>query len=193
MFFVAQSVFSRVSDAFSILVVAVLSGLLFANAASANEFTLKNGQFRVGAATHGIASAETGTIDANVEWLMPAFDFGSTGAFTLHPHVGADINTQGRTSAGYAGFAGIVTLPGGLFVEADLGGSVNNGYTSNPPSGSNRSELGCNALFREAFIVGVPLSDRLAVMAMAEHMSNANLCQPNNGITNVGVKLGYSF
>jgi len=42
-------------------------------------------------------------------------------------------------------------------------------------------------------IIGVPLSDRLSVMAMAEHMSNGNLCQPNNGITNVGVKLGYSF
>ena len=184
---------SRALGIFAASIVAVVSGFNFIEAASANEFTLKNGQFRVGAATHGIASAETGTIDANVEWLMPAFDFGSTGGFTLHPQIGADINTQGRTSAGFAGFAGVVTLPGGIFVEADLGGSVNNGYTSNPPSGSNRSELGCTALFREAFVIGVPLSDRLSVMAMAEHMSNANLCQPNNGITNVGVKLGYSF
>lgn len=189
----AQSIFSLgLGRSFGIFG-AFVSVFTFASVASANEFTLKNGQFRVGAATHGIASAETGTIDANIEWLMPAFDFGSTGGFTLHPQIGADLNTQGRTSAGYAGFAGVLTLPGGIFVEADLGGSVNNGYTSSPPAGSNRSELGCTALFREAFVIGVPLSDRLSVMAMAEHMSNANLCQPNNGITNVGVKLGYSF
>ena len=189
----AQSVFNRASAVFSAVIGVAFSAAIFATNASANEFTLKNGQFRIGAATHGIASAETGTVDANIEYLMPAFDFGSTVSFTLHPQIGANINTQGRTSAAFAGFAGVVTLPGGLFIEADLGGSVNNGYTSNPPSGSNRSELGCNALFREALIIGVPLSDRLSVMAMAEHMSNANLCQPNNGITNVGVKLGYSF
>ena len=189
----AHSIFGRGLGPSLAIFGACVSFFAFANLASANEFTLKKGQFRVGAATHGIASAETGTIDANVEWLMPAFDLGSTGGFTLHPQLGADINTQGRTSAGYAGFAGVVTLPGGLFVEADLGGSVNNGYTSSPPAGSNRSELGCNALFREAFVIGMPLSDRFSVMAMAEHMSNANLCQPNNGITNVGVKLGYSF
>jgi len=190
---VAHSIFGRGLGRSSAILGAIASVFAFASLASANEFTLKNGQFRVGASTHGIASAETGTVDANVEWLMPAFDFGSTGGFTLHPQLGANINTQGRTSAGYAGFAGVMTLPGGLFVEADLGGSVNNGYTSSPPAGSNRSELGCNALFREAFVIGVPLSDRLSVMAIAEHMSNANLCLPNNGITNVGVKLGYSF
>ena len=127
---------------------------------------------------------------------MPALDIGSfasSNGLSLHPQVGTDLNLQGKTSAVFAGFAGVITLQGGVFIEADLGGSVNNGYTSNPPAGSNRSELGCNALFREALIIGVPLSDRLSVMAMAEHMSNANLCQPNNGITNVGVKLGYSF
>jgi hypothetical protein len=162
----------------------------------AGDAAFKNGQFRFGASTHGIASAETGTADANIEWLMPALDLGSSvssNGFSLHPQIGANLNLQGKTSAAFAGFAGVVTLPGGLFVEADLGGSVNNGYTSNPPAGSDRSELGCTALFREAFVIGLPLSDRLSVMATAEHMSNANLCQPNNGITNVGLKLGYSF
>ncbi len=175
---------------------ALLVSLGLSQYALAGDPAFKNGQFRFGASTHGIASAETGTTDANIEWLMPALDLGSfasSNGLSLHPQIGADVNLQGKTSAAFAGLAGVVTLPGGLFVEADLGGSINNGYASNPPAGSNRSELGCTALFREAFVIGLPLSDRLSLMATAEHMSNANLCQPNNGITNVGLKLGYSF
>ena len=155
-------------------------------------FTLKNGQLRAGYLTHGIASDESGTQDLNAEWLLPAFDFGQMGGFSLHPQVGGDFNLQGRTNAAYAGFAGIYQFSNGIFVEGDLGGSVNDGYKT-APANSGRSELGCNELFREAFVVGVPLTSRLSVMAVAEHMSNANLCQPNNGITNVGMKLGFSF
>jgi hypothetical protein len=30
-------------------------------------------------------------------------------------------------------------------------------------------------------------------MATVEHMSNAGLCSQNRGLTNVGVRLGYTF
>lgn len=171
---------------------AVLAVAATAVQADDSGFTLKNGQLRGGLVTHGIASDESGTQDVNAEWLMPAFDFGATGGFSLHPQVGGNFNLQGRTNSAYAGFAGIYQFSNGIFVEGDLGGSVNDGYKS-APANSGRSELGCNQLFREAFVIGVPLTSRLSVMAIAEHMSNANLCQPNNGITNVGMKLGFSF
>jgi hypothetical protein len=176
---------------------AVLSGVFLAPMGNAQAGGSKptGGEIRVGAAYHGYASAESGTVDVSVDALLPAFDLGkplSGDAFSLHPEIGVDLNTQGKTNAAFAGFAAVVRLPANFKIEADLGGSVNDGKKTSE-SGSGRSELGCNALFREAFGIGYQITSDVSVMAFAEHMSNANLCLPNNGITNFGLKLGYAF
>jgi lipid A 3-O-deacylase len=152
-------------------------------------------QVRFGTFYHGYEGRESGTGDIALDVLLPAFDLGKyapSGAFSLHPQVGADINLQGKTSAAFAGLAGVIEAPAGFVIEGDLGGSVNNGKTTSPDD-TGRAELGCTALFREALGVGFHLSSKTTLMAVAEHMSNANLCTPNNGITNFGLRLGYSF
>ena len=83
-------------------------------------------------------------------------------------------------------------LPAKFVFELDFGGSVNNGGTA-PPAEEKMQALGCRTLFHESAGIGYPLTDRVTVTAMIEHMSSANLCLPNGGMTNAGLKLGYSF
>jgi len=152
-------------------------------------------EVRVGAFYHGYQGREAGTVDIAIDALLPAFDLGKsplTERFSLHPQIGADLNTQGKTSAVFAGFAGVVELPGNFLIEGDLGGSINNGKTTSPDD-TGRAELGCTMLFREALGLGFRFSKQASLMAVAEHMSNANLCTPNNGLTNFGLRFGYQF
>jgi len=185
----------KLSVVSSLVVAASLMGLAAYNGAEAASPQQASTEVRIGSFYHGYASAETGTADIAVDVLLPAFDLGKTlqsDVFSLHPQFGADLNLQGKTSAVFLGFAGVANLPGNFVIEANLGGSVNNGNKTSPAD-SGRSELGCTTLFREAFGIGYRFSKQISLMAVAEHMSNANLCTPNNGITNFGLRLGYSF
>lgn len=176
------------------LTIAALASYGGVSAASADEARGAGSQLRIGGFSHSISMPEFGTTDLHISGLLPAFDLGPSMAksgLSLHPELGADLNLNGKTSAVFAGFAAVAQLPANFLAEADLGVSANNGYTSGAPSG--RLEVGCNALFREALGLGYRLTNQVSVMAVAEHMSNANLCQPNNGITNIGLRLGYSF
>ena len=175
---------------------AVMSGAVMVSVDQARAGGSQSGstEIRLGTAYHGYEGREAGTVDVMVDALLPAFDLGkplASDVFSLHPQIGADINTQGKTNAAFAGFAAVMKLPANFKIEGDLGGSVNDGKTTS--SDSSRSELGCTVLFREALGLGYQVTKEVSVMAFAEHMSNANLCSPNNGITNFGVKIGYSF
>ena len=150
---------------------------------------------RFGVLAHGFDGDEKGTVDMSGEILFPKFDFGKGGIadyLTMRPQIGVDINTHGKSSFVYAGFAWTVKLPAKFVFELDFGGSVNNGGTA-PPAEEKMQALGCRTLFHESAGIGYPLTDRVTVTAMIEHMSSANLCLPNGGMTNAGLKLGYSF
>jgi len=183
----------RRSSPVLLTIAALVSNAIFFPAL-ADEARGAGPQLRIGGFYHSLSMPESGTADVQISGLFPAFDLGPSMAasdVTIHPELGADLNTQGKTSAAFAGFAAVAHLPANFLAEANLGVSANNGYTSGAPSG--RLELGCNELFREALGLGYQFTKQVSVMAVAEHMSNANLCQPNNGITNVGLRLGYSF
>ena len=107
-------------------------------------------------------------------------------------HLGATINTTGRTSHAYAGLTWAFDLGSSLFVEGSLGGAFNNGAAGDiVPYG--RNAMGCHASFREAASVGVRVTRQVSLMGTVEHLSNSGFCDRNRGLTNVGIRLGYSF
>jgi lipid A 3-O-deacylase len=95
--------------------------------------------------------------------------------------IGSTINTEGNTSELYAGFTWDTFLTRRLFIEGSLGGAVHDG---------DDAYFGCRANFRESGSVGFMLSERWDVLAIVDHMSNANLCDPNRGLTNIGIRFG---
>jgi hypothetical protein len=47
-------------------------------------------------------------------------------------------------------------------------------------------------LFTE-YRIGVDVTESISIMATVDHMSNADLCDENQGLTNAGVRVGYRW
>ncbi|HEX3538073.1 MAG TPA: acyloxyacyl hydrolase [Stellaceae bacterium] len=175
--------------------------LLFSGQASAQVPFLD--EFKVGALSHDVGflghHVETGA-DVNLELLFTSPDLLAV-IGSPRPHIGADINTAGKTSDGYFGLTwGIMLLqslfqPGdGIFANGSLGGAV---HDASPLTGAQqppgRKLLGSRILFRESAELGYAINPRINVSAFLDHISNANLAPRNAGITSAGARLGFKF
>jgi hypothetical protein len=147
-------------------------------------------EVRLGGFVHDPMSPEKGSVDLNGELLFGRRAFTGLDAFIPRLHVGSTINFAGKTSHVYAGATWTWDLTSALFVEATFGGSLNNGERL-PTPGHNA--MGCALNFRESASAGFRLNQRWSIMATVEHISNAGLCVENRGLTNAGLRLGYSF
>lgn len=151
-------------------------------------------EIRVGVYDHNSNLAasrhETNNPDINAEVLFASPDWLSW-AFAPRPQLGANINTGSGTSIAYAGLAWDFTIVSGLFIEGSFGGAVHDGETRHQTS--NKLNLGCRAMFHESASIGWHFDDHSSLMATIDHMSNASLCDANPGLTDVGVRYGYSF
>jgi len=117
-------------------------------------------------------------------------DFAAWG--TIAPNVGATINFGGLESMVYGGMVWHVPVAATpFFTEAALGAALHNGALSGATAPARN--LGCSLLFHEQVSLGANLSPTTSVMLTAEHASSANLCLPNEGLTNIGVRVGFKF
>jgi len=152
-------------------------------------------EMRFGVMAHSIEPGHSeGGADVNLELLFrrPAVTFGNSVAdFVFRPrvHVGTSINMIGDTSQVYAGFTWDLKITERLSFEATFGGAWHDG----PLSGGAADLYGCRLNFRESASLGYALSERWTVYATIAHMSNANLCSHNSGLTSAGVRLGYKL
>jgi len=131
-----------------------------------------------------------GGSDINGEILFSSPDF-LDAIWSPRPHIGATVNMSGNTSYAYAGLTWEFDLPAGFFVDANLGGAVHDGYLDTDKG--TRKSLGSRALFRLGAALGYNLTEKWNVSLQFEHVSNAYLADPNEGMDNLGVRLGYRF
>ena len=104
------------------------------------------------------------------------------------PRAGVSINTSGATNDVYVDLDWRYDFRFGLFGEAGLGGLWHDGELRDAPG---RSELGSRFLFHESLELGWRLRDRYDLSLAWEHMSNASLARPNQGIDRFGLRLGW--
>jgi len=135
--------------------------------------------------------------DLNVEVLFP-----SPALLRIlgapRPHLGLSLNTAGATDYAYVGLTwsgrpwqSLLALPEGLCVAGSLGGGVHDGHldTTLP----ERKSLGSRLLVRESVEAGYQLTRRASLSVMLDHLSNAGLAAHNQGLTNVGARIGITF
>jgi lipid A 3-O-deacylase len=148
---------------------------------------------RIGVFAHDPWSPEHGSADINGEFLsVKPFSLGDYDVLVPRINLGATVNTTGKTSQIYAGLTWTWNVTQAFFVEGALGGGYNNGAIhDNVPV--DRNAVGCHANFRESASLGYRFTEQVSLMATVEHLSNAGLCDQNRGVTNVGIRLGYSF
>ncbi|HJU14927.1 MAG TPA: acyloxyacyl hydrolase [Stellaceae bacterium] len=135
--------------------------------------------------------------DVNVEMLFTPPPLLSV-IGSPRPMIGADVNTNGKTSDGYFGLTwGIKLIQSlfgwgrGVFLNGGLGGAVHNGFIDTAPP--DRKKLGSPVLFHLSAELGLDLTPRTSISVFVDHMSNANLGSHNAGITNAGARLGFKF
>lgn len=115
------------------------------------------------------------------------------------PQFGATVASDSdATSQIYAGLEWKVDVTDKFFIAASFGGAIHNGETdfdpvADAPRLTNTTFLGCRALFRIGGDIGYKITDRLRGSIHLDHMSNAELCDENEGHDNFGARLGYSF
>lgn len=152
-------------------------------------------EIRGGVFAHDPWSPEKNSVDINGEVLFAKpFTVADPllNALIPRPHLGATVNTNGKTSHAYAGFAWTYDITPSFFVEAAFGAGINNGKTGAIVP-NDRSAVGCAWNFHESASLGYRFTRNWSVMGTVEHISNAGLCNQNRGITNVGMRVGYSF
>ena len=137
------------------------------------------------------SSNEEDGVDINLEvqFVEPGWDWwryiGSP-----RPRIGGNINTAGDTSLGYAGLYWDYYVLDEFFVAGAFGATVHDGELSDAPG---RRELGSRVLFNLAAEIGWRFADRHALSLYADHSSNANLADDNEGLDNVGVRYHFFF
>lgn len=152
-------------------------------------------EVRAGIIAHSIESghSESG-IDINIEALFrrPAVAYSNPFVDVLlrpRAHVGTSINVIGDTSQIYAGLTWDFALSPRLSLEASFGGAWHDG----PTGTSAPDSYGCSVNFRESISIGYALDDAWTVYGTLAHMSNADLCEHNSGISSAGIRLGYKL
>jgi lipid A 3-O-deacylase len=151
-------------------------------------------EVRFGALAHSIdASNDEDGADLNLELLFrkpggrydnPLLDF----ALRPRAHIGTSVNTAGDTSQVYAGLSWDVQLAPKLSLELTFGGAWHDGPTEGGPD-----SYGCSVNFRESASLGYALDERWTIYGTISHMSNADLCDRNTGLTSAGLRLGYKL
>lgn len=161
----------------------------------AQTHTPRSFEFRLGVYGHDPVSPEHGSIDVNGELLFDPFRADRSrlrGVLLPRLHAGVSVNTDGKTSQIYGGLTWTWNLTPRVFVEAGFGGAAHNGKTGVLPiPGFNA--MGCGWGFHEQGSLGYRLTDAWSVMVTVEHTSNSGICSHNRGMTNVGMRMGYSF
>ncbi|PKP78463.1 MAG: acyloxyacyl hydrolase [Alphaproteobacteria bacterium HGW-Alphaproteobacteria-3] len=133
---------------------------------------------------------ETSDPDINLEARFASPDFLSW-AFAPNPLIGANINTGDGTSLAYAGLGWTFFLTDGIFTDFTFGGAIHDGETNGPSADSR--QYGCRLAFHESFSLGYSFDGHNAIMLGIDHMSNASLCDKNDGLTNLGIRYAYRF
>lgn len=133
--------------------------------------------------------------DFNAEFLFVSPDFLDV-IWSPRPHIGASINSGDDTSQVYAGLSWEWFLWGDFFAGFSLGGAVHDGETTiaaTDPNKGKKKELGCSVLFRESVEIGWMITENHGVSFILDHISNARLCDENEGLENMGLRYGYRF
>ena len=150
---------------------------------------------RLGAFAHSVGATEEGGVDANVELLLPRLPNNLPDQYKFwvpRPQFGAMINTNGKTSYGYAGVVWTLNILPQFFLEPMFGGAVHDGNATATPV-PDENTLGCRVLFHTGLSGGYRLTERWTALLTWDHISNGHLCAHNAGMNDYGLKIGYSF
>lgn len=109
----------------------------------------------------------------------------------IRPAVGITVNGAGDTSKAYLDSRWEWTTRGGLFVVAGIGAAVHDGDLEFKRR--DRKALGSRLLFHFPLEIGYRFDGHHGISVFFDHVSNAWLASPNEGMDTLGIRYGYRF
>lgn len=108
------------------------------------------------------------------------------------PEIGATLNLAGRDSLVHANLTWqLPVFDTPFYLEAGLGAAIHDGALTGAEPG--RKNFGCRVNFYERWGVGAHLGENATATVTYEHTSNNDWCEANDGLSNVGLRLGWKF
>lgn len=151
--------------------------------------------FRLGLLAHDVGglwshSRAEGGVDINAEIVFKRPSLKLL-AGSVYPNIGVSINNQGGTSKFYGGLLWEFLFENGLFANTGVGLAIHNGQLESDDA--NNKQLGSRILFRIPIEFGFTIYERHRLSIMFDHISNAYLASPNEGLDTLGVRYGFQF
>jgi lipid A 3-O-deacylase len=112
-------------------------------------------------------------------------------AATAYPSVGGSVNTRGDTSKVYGGLLLQWEPASAFFFSTGIGLALHDGERDT--ESTDRKSLGSRLLFRVPIEVGYAISRHHRIVLAFDHVSNAGLASPNEGMDSLGLVYGYRF
>ena len=107
------------------------------------------------------------------------------------PNIGLSINSHGDTSKIYGGVLWEFLFSNGLFFNIGTGLPVHNGQLDSDDG--DKKQLGCRVLLRTPTEFEFTFYERHRIPILFDHISNADLARPNEGLDTLGVRYGFQF
>jgi hypothetical protein len=112
---------------------------------------------------------------------------------TPRPHISTSIHAGHGTSQASAGFAWDIYFYQTYFFEATFDLAFHNGFTGDGLPPDHLRNLGCSPIGRQSFWLGKDIDQHWSVMLGIEHLDNFHTCKADQGLSNLGVRVGYKF
>jgi len=128
-------------------------------------------------------------VDANLEFIFTSHLEALGG--TVRPALGGSFNSEGDTSKGYLAARWEIEPTDNLFFALGIGGAVHSGELELVDN--EQKALGLRVLFYFPIELGYRFDNRYSISAFFDHVSNAWLADPNEGMDTLGIRLGYRF
>ena len=150
-------------------------------------------EIRTGILAHDVPvwsrSHQEGGVDFNAELI---FGFPNYRIFSgvVRANLGISLNNQGDTSKVYSGLLWEYIWDSGLFFNLGLGLAVHDGKLDNS---DDKKALGSRVLFRIPIEMGLLFTRHQGISIMFDHVSNAYLADPNEGLDTIGLRYTYRF
>lgn len=109
----------------------------------------------------------------------------------VHSNLGISLNNQGDTSKIYSGFLWEYIWKSGLFFNLGVGVAVHDGELES--NEGDKKELGSRILFRIPLEIGLLFARHHGISLMFDHVSNAYLAEPNQGLDTIGIRYTFRF
>jgi hypothetical protein len=150
---------------------------------------------RAGVLAHDVDDLWSGTrkeggVDLNIEIIFNSPSF-SLMSGNVRPNLGLSINTQGDTSKLYGGILWELETKSGIFLDLGIGVAVHDGKLDT--NQEDKKSLGSRVLFRFPIEIGYSIAKHHQISILFDHISNAFLVHPNEGLDTLGLRYGYRF